>query len=151
MAGGLYAAQRPRCSSPHNSRVVYLDNTLNEIRHLVPPGKDWAFWEDVNGYLAYLCDAELIELARENERELGTEFAETPLPAAPRPEQAWEYLDALWSGEPGGRGWHVRIPDGATWLALQSDDGDSDRGGPEPTFGFGEPPLDEGVWREPGY
>ena len=48
----------------------------------------------------------------------------------------------------GGRGWQVRVPAGATWLSLR-DEGDPARGGgPEPAFGFGEPPLGDGAWEE---
>jgi hypothetical protein len=58
----------------------------------------------------------------------------------------------LWAGDPGARGWQVRVPEGATWLSLRDDEGDPVRaGGPEPTFGFGEPPVGEGAWEEPGY
>ena len=40
---------------------------------------------------------------------------------------------------------------GATWLSLRDDEDDPARGeGPEPTFGFGEPPASEGLWEEPG-
>lgn len=54
--------------------------------------------------------------------------------------------------DPGGRGWHVRVPAGATWLSLRDDEGHPARGaGPEPTFGFGEPPVGEGAWEKPGY
>jgi hypothetical protein len=36
-----------------------------------------------------LTDAEVVEDARENERELGDEFAKSPFPPDPTPEQAW--------------------------------------------------------------
>jgi hypothetical protein len=99
-----------------------------------------------------MTDAEAVENARENERELGEEFARSPLPEDPTPEQAWKYVNELWEGDPGGRGWQVRVPAGATWLALRDDEDDPARaGGPEPTFGFGEPPAAEGNWEAPGY
>jgi hypothetical protein len=45
-----------------------------------------------------------------------------------------------------------KSPVGATWLALRDDEDDPGRGeGPEPTFGFGEPPVSEGAWEKPGY
>ncbi len=47
--------------------------------------------------------------------------------------------------------WHVRVPDGATWVALRDDEDDAASDGPEPTFHFGEPPLGDGAWREPGH
>lgn len=99
-----------------------------------------------------MSDAEVVENARENERELGDEFARSPLAPDPTPEQAWAYVNALWEGDPGGRGWQVGVPSGATWLSLRDDEGDPARGtGPEPTFGFGDPPVGEGSCKEPGY
>jgi hypothetical protein len=99
-----------------------------------------------------MTDAEVVENARENERELGDEFARSPLPPDPAPEHAWAYVNELWEGDPGGRGWQARVLSGATWLSLRDDDEDRARSaGPEPTFGFGEPPLGEGAWGEPGY
>jgi hypothetical protein len=59
-----------------------------------------------------MTDAEAVENARENERELGEEFARSPLPEDPTPEQAWKYVNELWEGDPGGRGWQVRVPGG---------------------------------------
>jgi hypothetical protein len=125
---------------------------VTETRYLVPPGADWAVWDDANGVLTFVSDAEAVENARENERELGDEFARSPLPEDPTPEQAWAYVNELWAGDPGGRGWQARVPAGATWLSLWEDEGDPARGaGPEPTFGFGEPPVSEGVWDVAGY
>jgi hypothetical protein len=99
-----------------------------------------------------MTDDEVVENARENERELGDEFARLPLPEHPTPEQAWAYVTELWEGDPAGRGWRVRVPAGATWLSLRDDEGHPARGaGPEPTFGFGEPPVGEGAWEKPGY
>jgi hypothetical protein len=98
-----------------------------------------------------MTDAEVIANARENERELGGEFGGAPLPDDPTPEEAWSYVMDLWSGDPGGRLWQQRVPEGATWLALRDDEDDPAPGGPEPTFHFGEPPLGAGTWREPGY
>ena len=62
-------------------------------------------------------------------------------------------MNELWAGDPGGRGWQHRVPAGATWLALRGDEeDDADRGpGPEPTFGFGDSPLDDGNWESLGY
>jgi hypothetical protein len=131
--------------------VVYFDNDVSETRHLIPAGKDWIGYEDVNGAVFFMTDDEVVENARENERELGHEFGAEPLPGEPTPEEAWAYVDDLWSADPGGRGWHVRIPPNATWVVLRSDEGDSDRGGPEPVFGFREPPVDEGSWEPTGY
>jgi hypothetical protein len=125
---------------------------VSEIRYLVPPRVDWAVWDDANGVLGFMTDAEVIENARENEALLGDEFAGSPLPADPTPEEAWEYVRELWSGDPGGRFWQVRVPDGATWIALRDNEDDSGReDGPNPTFGLGEPPLREGCWEAPGY
>jgi hypothetical protein len=124
---------------------------VTETRHLVPAGADWAVWDGPNEVLAFMSDADVIANARVNERELGDEFEGTPLPDDPTAEEAWEYVRALWSGDPGGRGWQVRVPEGATWVALRDDADDPAPGGPEPSFGFGDPPLSEGTWREPGY
>ena len=61
-------------------------------------------------------------------------------------------MNALWERDPGGRGWQGRVPAGATWLSLWDDEEDRAGGAvPEPTFGFGEPPVGEGAWEEPGY
>jgi hypothetical protein len=99
-----------------------------------------------------MTDAEVVENARENERELGGEFARSPLPEDATPEQAWAYVKELWEGDPGGRGWQVGVPAGGTWISLREGEDDPGRdSGPEPTFGFGEPPLSEGVWEETGY
>jgi len=125
---------------------------VTETRYLVPPGAHWAVWDDANAVLTFMTDAEVVENARENERELGDEFAKSPLPEDPTPEQAWAYVNELWEGDPGGRGWQVRVPTGATWLSLRDDEDDPARGGaPEPAFGFGEPPVEGGTWEEPGY
>jgi hypothetical protein len=99
-----------------------------------------------------MTDVEAVENARENERQLGDEFGGRPLPDDPTPEEAWEYVRELWLGDPGGRGWQLRVPAGATWVALHNDEDDPARDdGPEPTFGFGQPPLDEGTWTAPGH
>ena len=122
-----------------------------ETRYLVPFGADWAVWDDANGVLTFMTDGEAVENARENEAQLGGEFGRG-LPPDPTPEQAWEYVNDLWAGDPGGRGWQVRVAAGATWLSLQDDEDDPVRGaGPEPTFGFGQPPVGEGTWEERGY
>jgi hypothetical protein len=78
---------------------------VTETRYLVPAGADWAVWDDVNGVLGFMTDAEAIENARQNERELGDEFGGSRLPDDPTPEQAWAYVTALWMGDPGGRFW----------------------------------------------
>lgn len=98
-----------------------------------------------------MTDADVVENARENERELGDEFAKGPLPPDPTAEQAWAYVNQLWEGDPGGRGWQLRVPSGATWLSLRDGGDDPAPDDPAPTFGFGEPPLGEGAWEEPGY
>src|SRR5436190_24034634 len=119
---------------------------LTETRYLIPGAAAWAVWDDANGVLSFMTDAEVVENARENERELGDEFAKSPLPDDPTPEQAWEYVNSLWEDDPGGRGWQLRVAGGATWLSLRDDDDDPGPDGPEPTFGFGEPPLHDGTW-----
>lgn len=125
---------------------------MTEARYLVPAGADWACWDDANAVLSFMTDAEAVENARENERQLGDEFATSPLPPDPTPEQARAYVNDLWAGDPGGRGWQARVPKGATWLSLRDDQGDPARGGgPDPTFGFGEPPVGEGTWDVAGY
>ncbi len=126
---------------------------MTEIRFLVPLGADWAVWDGANGVLGFMTDAEVLENARENLREFaGTEFVEgLSLPDAATPEQAWKVVNKIWAGDPGGRGWQVRLPEGATWLSLRDYEDDPARGaGPEPTFGFGVPPLGEGAWEESG-
>jgi hypothetical protein len=118
---------------------------VTETRYLVPPGADWAVWDDVNGVLSFMTDAQAVENARQNEALLGEELRRGLQPD-PTPEEAWAYVNELWEGDPGGRGWQVRVPAGATWLSLRDDEHDHDRkGGPEPSFGFGEPPVGEGA------
>ena len=125
---------------------------MTETRYLVPTGTDWALWDDSNGVLGFATDAEVVQMARANEAELGEEFAEEELPPDPTPEQALEYIHALWRGDVGGRGWQCRTPADATWVSLRDGEDDHELGnGPVPTFHFGEPPLDEGEWRQPGY
>jgi hypothetical protein len=125
--------------------------TVFEIRYLVPSDADWAVWDDVNGVLSFTTDAEAVENARENEALFGGELGRGLRPD-PTPEQAWAYVNELWRGYPGGRGWQVQVPPDATWLVLGDDGDDPARdGGPEPTFGFGEPPVSEGTWQAPGY
>jgi hypothetical protein len=124
---------------------------VTETRYLVPPGADWAVWDDANAVLTFMTDAEAVENARANERELGDEYARAQLPVDPTPEEAWAYVTELWEGDPGGRGWQVRVPASATWLSLRDDEDPARGGGPEPAFGFGEPPVEEGAWEEPGY
>jgi hypothetical protein len=124
---------------------------VTETRYLVPPGVDWATWDDANGILSFMTDAEVVENARENEKDLGDEFAKSPLPENPTSEQAWAYVNELWEGDPGGRGWQARVPAGATWLSLRDDDWDPGGAGPDPKFGFGEPPLGDGAWEALGY
>src|SRR5437879_2289897 len=115
---------------------------VTETRYLVPPNADWAVWDDVNGVLSFMTDAEVVENARENQRELGDEVAKSPLPLDPTPEQAWAFVSDIWEGDSGGRGWQAHVPAEATWLSLRDDEDDSARGpGPELTFGFGEPPV----------
>jgi hypothetical protein len=127
---------------------------MTETRYLVPAGADWAVWDDSNGVLTFMSDAEVVENARENLRQFeGSEFVEgLDLSGDATPEQAWAVVNRLWEGDPGGRGWQVRVPAGATWLSLRDDEDDPARGeGPEPTFAFGEPSVSEGVWEAPGY
>jgi hypothetical protein len=76
---------------------------VTETRYVVPEGADWAVWDDINAVLTFMTDAEAVENARENEAQLGEEFGRG-LPPDPTPEQAWAYLNALWRGDPGGRG-----------------------------------------------
>jgi hypothetical protein len=66
-------------------------------------------------------------------------------------EQAWEVIDIVWEGDPGGRGWHRRVPTGARWVALDDDAVNPAPAGPNPTFHFDEPPLNDEIWSEPGY
>ena len=97
-----------------------------------------------------MTDAQVVENARENEAMLGDDFGGRLAPD-PTPEQAWHYVNELWAGDPGGRGWQRRVPAGATWVALRDDEDDPAHDGPEPTFGSGEPPISEGAWEEPGF
>jgi hypothetical protein len=43
----------------------------------------------------FLDQARRGQNARESERELGDEFAKSPLPPDPTPEQAWAYVNAV--------------------------------------------------------
>jgi hypothetical protein len=40
---------------------------VTETRYLVPAGADWAVWDDVNGVLGFMTDAQAVENARQNE------------------------------------------------------------------------------------
>ena len=85
--------------------VVYQDNAVvaETTCYLIPTGADWAVWDDVNGVLSFMTDVDVIENARENEALLGDEFGRR-LPPDPTAEEAWAYVNALWEGDPGGRG-----------------------------------------------
>jgi hypothetical protein len=124
---------------------------MMETRYLVPADADWVVWDNVNGGLSFMTDLEAVENARENEALLGRELG-LDLPPDPTPEQAWAYVNELWEGDPGGRGWQRPIPPGATWLSLRrAADEAAQEGLPQPRFQFGEPPLVEGVWERAGY
>jgi hypothetical protein len=124
---------------------------VTEARYLVPPGADWAVWDDVNAVLTFMTDAGAVENARENEALLGREPGRG-LPPDPTPEEAWAYVNELWEGDPGGRGWQVRVPAGATWLSLRDGESDPARGGGRSRrSGSASRPLGEGAWGEPGY
>jgi hypothetical protein len=73
---------------------------VTETRYVVPAAADWVVWDDVNGVLGFMTDAQAAENARENEALLGEEFGRA-LPPNPTPEQAWEYVNGLWEGDPG--------------------------------------------------
>ena len=95
----------------HGHVHVYDNRTVTETRYLIPAGADWAVWDDSNAVLAFMTDTQVIQNARENERELGAEFAGAPLPPDPTPEEAWAYVNELWSGDPGGRrSWRPTTP-----------------------------------------
>jgi hypothetical protein len=115
-----------------------------EDRYLVPAGVDWAFYDGVNGALNLMSDAEVIEHATRDYKGCEHGFAPNSTP-----EQAWTYIDDAWGG-PGEVGWHARVPCGATWLALRDAADDHPLPWPRHTFGFGEPPLNEGTWFTPG-
>jgi hypothetical protein len=94
---------------------------MTEARYVVPRGADWAVWDDVNGVLTFMTDADAVQNARQNEAMLGAELGRH-LPPDPTPEQAWAYVTELWEGDPGGRGWQVSVPEGATWVLLSDDE-----------------------------
>lgn len=48
---------------------------MTETRYLVPGGAQWAVWDDANGVLSFMTDEDVVENARENQRELGTSSA----------------------------------------------------------------------------
>jgi hypothetical protein len=152
LTGSADARVGPRRGRPGRDVELELDHLLAD-RSERPSriGRSASCWR-AGARLARHDRRGAVENARENERELGEAFARSPLPEDPTPEQAWKYVNELWEGDPGGRGWQVRVPAGATWLALRDDEDDPARaGGPEPTFGFGEPPAAEGNWEAPGY
>jgi hypothetical protein len=125
-----------------------------DMRYLVPSGKAWANWEDVNENLDFLTDEEVLEVWRANVRDLGDFEDENEAPfrerTTPRTaDEAWALIDELWEGDPGGRGWHVRVPEGAQWVRVHNDDGQ--RGDPVPEWHSDAPPLTEGEWQTPGY
>jgi hypothetical protein len=92
--------------------VVYIDTSMRETRYAIPQGADWAAWDDVNAVLSFMSDEEVIENARQNLVDFAdTEFvAGLSLPDDATPEQAWEVVNQIWEGDPGGRGWQVRVP-----------------------------------------
>ena len=48
---------------------------MTETRYLVPGGAQWAVWDDANGVLSFMTDEDVVENARENQRERGTSSA----------------------------------------------------------------------------
>jgi len=48
---------------------------LTETRYLVPAGADWAVWDDVNGVLGFMTDAQAVETSSETGRPEARIFA----------------------------------------------------------------------------
>jgi hypothetical protein len=126
----------------------------SEVRYLVPPGAQWAAYEPVNGVLSFMTDSQVMQLYRQNAEEFGDPGpGEAPgaLRAPGSAEEAWRRIHEIWEGDPGGRGWEERVPDGAQWLSLRkSESWDSPRE-ETPEWHFDAPPLMEGEWATPGY
>jgi hypothetical protein len=114
-----------------------------EENYVVPSGKEWASWDDANEILSFLNNQEVIENAVANQEEFpeGQAFG-TPKNA----EQAWKIIDEIWAGDPGGRGWHERVPDGSGWLTIKRKEGAV----PSVEFKQGKPPKGTKL-QQPGY
>jgi hypothetical protein len=111
---------------------------MRSEHYAIPSGKTWADWEAINGELAFFNDREVIDMANENI----ADFADEPFGHKGQPpktaEEAWSIIDKMWEGDPGGSGWHKRIPTGTGWLTLRF--GEDEFGMPEVSFNPGQPP-----------
>jgi len=116
-----------------------------DVVYMLPPGTDWVVWEDVNGALRTMTDEEVVEMARENLRQFGGSDVDLLRHDPQTPEQAWEVINEIWEGDPGGRGWQLRVPQGAQWVQIEFPGEDDPRwGGADPRvahFGSGQPPA----------
>ena len=121
--------------------------------YTIPPGAQWVTWDDANWALNFMTDEEVLQnyhanadffLKDERDPALFRRLLDIGIMPGqePTPEQAWEAVNAIWEGDLGGRGWQVRVPQGAEWIYLQNGY-DENLGGPPYEFGSGPPP--EGV------
>jgi hypothetical protein len=120
----------------------WLDDSPTET-YVVPAGKTWATWDDANAILEFLTDQEVIDNAIANQEQFpeGQAFG-TPSTA----EDAWRIVDEIWAGDPGGRGWHKRIPNGSGYVTITKQEGAV----PTVQFNKGKPPKDTKL-SQPGY
>lgn len=130
--------------------------TESDTNYLVPSGKDWAVWDDVNGVLSFMTDREVMENNRANVDQLGDALDSDEMPFRERltpgtPEEAWDQTNEIWEGDPGGRGWQVRIPKGAQWVTIHHREHYTETFLPVPEWHMDAPPLTEGEWATPGY
>jgi hypothetical protein len=118
-----------------------------EESYAVPAGKQWAAWDDANEILTFMTDQEVVDSAMANIEQFYSE-SENPFKARlpETADEAWQVIDEIWSGDPGGRGWHKRIPEGAGWLTVRRMEGAV----PEVRFKGGQPPQGTKL-HQPGY
>jgi hypothetical protein len=110
----------------------------------IPKGKTWAAWDDANAILDFLNDQEVIQNAVANQEQF-PEFGAFGTPKTA--EEAWKLIDQIWEGDPGGRGWHKHIPQGATYMTVdRTKEGEV----PNAEFKSGQPPKGT-KFVQPGY
>jgi hypothetical protein len=120
----------------------WLDQAPQE-HYVIPGGKQWVAWDDANEILSFMTDEEVIQNAIENQEQF-PEYGALGTPTTA--DQAWRVIDEIWEGDPGGRGWHKRIPVGSGWLTISRQEGAV----PSVQFNKGKPPKDTKL-NQPGY
>jgi len=91
-----------------------------ELSFAVPGGAQWAAWDDVNGVLSFLTDDDVMDNLQQNLGDFPEDDEGQPWPVPGTAEEAWDVTNAIWEGDPGGRGKQERVPEGATWLIVRN-------------------------------